>query len=85
MASLKETSSRFFWLLRFAGMSRGRGRGDGAGDKVEDGPQAVEDVMLVGELTGIVEGQIGACDARHTGQVSMRRIDRGRLVGAVDD
>lgn len=84
MASLEKTSSRFFWLLRFAGMSRCWGRGDGARNKVEDGPQAVKDIMLAGKLAGIVEGQIGACVLEQTGQVSIRRMHQGGLVGTAE-
>lgn len=58
VASLEQPRS-LLRLLGLAGMARGGWGCDVAGDKVEDGPQAVEDIVLAGELTGVLEGEVG--------------------------
>lgn len=63
VALLKETASGFLGLFWFASMPWGRGRGDGARNKVEYGPQALEDIVLAGKLAGVLKRQIGACVA----------------------
>lgn len=54
VALLKKATSRLLGLLRFAGVSGRRRRGDRAWYEVEDGAQPIEDVVLAGELAGVL-------------------------------
>lgn len=65
-AGLKK--SGLFGLFGFAGMPWSRRRGDGAGLEIEDGMQAIKDIVLAGEFTGVVQGQVGTWVGGSRGQ-----------------
>lgn len=66
-AARLQKASLLLGLLGLAGMPRSRGWGDGARLKVKDGVQTVENIVLAGELAGVVQGQIGSCSQEGTG------------------